>query len=391
MAEYPLGIFAPHIGAPSETFIRKHMEDLLPGHTAVVATTARAPYGQWNVNGPNLVLDQVEPAGLARRLFMASARCLGFPMSDYPSGLVKRFLQQCRVRVAVGEYLDLSLPWFRLCRELGIKFFAHAHGYDVSERLRDVKWRGEYLQYNDAGGVVTMSEVSRKRLVGLGLDPAKVHVIPYGVEVASEPLIRDPKRLVRCIAVGRMVAKKAPILTLDAFRRAAEARPELRLDYVGAGELLPAVRHFVSAFGLGEIVTLHRGQPNAVVRELMKAADIFLQHSVTDRESGDEEGCPVAVLEAMSHSLPVVATWHAGIPEAVIDGSTGYLVHEGNSIAMAERIVALAEDPGLRRRMGVTGWQRTKQHFSWKQEKMSLLTLFGFQPEGGLSSESCAA
>ena len=377
--DYPLAIFAPHIGALSETFIRRHMEDLLPGRTAVVATTARPPCGgQWGVDCPNLVLDQMESA-ILRRLFNACARRLRFPVKDHVTSIVKRFLQDCHVKVVVGEYLDLALPWFRLCRETGIRFFAHAHGYDVSERLREAKWRDEYLEYNRADGVITMSQVSRQKLLSLGLDASKLHVIPYGVDVAAEPMVRDTERLVRCVAVGRMVAKKAPILTLDAFRRAAEVRPELRLDYVGAGELLPAVQHFVHAFNLGEKVTLHRGQANEGVRKLMKAADIFVQHSMTDTESGDEEGFPVAVLEAMSHSLPIVSTWHAGIPEAVVHGATGYLVSEGDSVAMAERIVALAQNPVLRRQMGISGWERAREHFSWEEEKRKLLNLLDLQ------------
>src|SRR5437773_260620 len=377
---YPLAIFAPHIGAPSETFIRRHMEDLLPGRTAVIATTARPPYGgHWNVDCPKIVLDQVESARLTQQVFKAYAERLGFRRRDHLAERVKQFLRDYGVKIVVGEYLDLSLPWFRLCREMGIKFYGHAHGYDVSERLREAKWRAEYLEYNHAAGVITMSQVSRDRLVSLGLEASKIHIVQYGVDVAAEPLVRQNGQIVRCVAVGRMVAKKAPILTLDAFRRAAEVCPDLRLDYVGTGELLPAVQQFVRACNLGEKVTLHRGQSNEVVRKLLKAAEIFVQHSMIDSETGDEEGCPVAILEAMSHSLPVVSTWHAGIPEAVVDGTTGYLTEEGNTVAMAERIVALVQDPVLRRQMGISGWERAREHFSWEKEKMRLVNLLDLQ------------
>jgi len=140
MMNYPLAIFAPHIGAPSETFIRRHMEDLLPGRTAVIATTARPPYGgHWNVDCPKIVLDQVESARLTKQLFKAYAERLGFRRRDHLAERVKQFLRDYGVKIVVGEYLDLSLPWFRLCREMGIKFYAHAHGYDVSERLQEAK------------------------------------------------------------------------------------------------------------------------------------------------------------------------------------------------------------------------------------------------------------
>ena len=116
--------------------------------------------------------------------------------------------------------LDLAFPYLEIARQLGIPFYGHAHGYDVSLRLREPEWREKYLRYNDAAGVITMSEASKARLVEMGLEAGKVHVVPYGVDVPEQPVLRPAQSIVRCVAVGRMAAKKAPILTLDAFRRA---------------------------------------------------------------------------------------------------------------------------------------------------------------------------
>ena len=170
-------------------------------------------------------------------------------------------------------------------------------------------------------------------------------------------------------------------MTLDAFRRGAKACPNIQFDYVGSGTLLPAAEQFILAFNLRDRVTLHRSQPSGMVQSLLKKADIFLQHSMTDPETGDEEGLPVSMLEAMANSLPVVSTRHAGIPEAVLDGCTGYLVEEGDSAGMADRLIALSHDPDLRRRMGETGWRRAKEHFSWEKERMELLRILGLADE----------
>jgi glycosyltransferase involved in cell wall biosynthesis len=153
------------------------------------------------------------------------------------------------------------------------------------------------------------------------------------------------------------VAKKAPILLLDAFRRALEARPTLRLDVIGDGDLFPAADEFVRAFGLGEHVTLHGDQPSEVVSEHLASADIFVQHSEVDRSTGDEEGMPVAILEAMA----------------------GYLVDEGDSITMAERIIALAGDPDRRAALGRAGWARARDHFSWSRERTRLIEVLGLR------------
>jgi glycosyltransferase involved in cell wall biosynthesis len=207
------------------------------------------------------------------------------------------------------------------------------------------------------------------------LDPAKIHVVPYGIDVPPEPLTRTRREEIRCIAVGRMVSKKSPILTLHAFQQALQKVPGMRLDYIGAGALFPAAHEFVQAFDLGSHVTLHGEQANEVVLKALRDADIFLQHSRTDPLTGDEEGLGVSILEAMAQGLPVLATRHDGIPESVQDGVTGFLVDEGNSKGMSERLVELARSPELRQRMGLAGWERVKERFTWDQERSDLLRL----------------
>jgi len=184
---------------------------------------------------------------------------------------------------------------------------------------------------------------------------------------------------VRCIAVGRMVAKKAPILLLDAFRRAAERVPELRLDYLGAGALLGTVRQYVAAMDLQHRVRLHGAVSSDTVCQLMRDADIFLQHSMTDPETGDQEGLPVAILEAMAQGLPVIATRHAGIPEAVEADQSGYLVDEGDTKAMAAFIMQLAGDAGGRAALGHRGWERCAQLYTWQRERGELLRVMGLE------------
>jgi glycosyltransferase involved in cell wall biosynthesis len=177
-----------------------------------------------------------------------------------------------------------------------------------------------------------------------------------------------------------MVGKKAPILLLDAFRRAAEHVPELTLDYIGGGDLLPAAIHYVHAFGLSGRVKLHGNQPSSVVKPMVADADLFLQHSVVDPVSGDEEGLPVAILEAMAQGLAVVTTRHAGIPEAVIDGQSGLLIDEGDVAAMSEAIVCLGRDAAFRQELGRNAWEQAGRNFSWARERERLLKVLGLNP-----------
>ena len=374
-----LAICAPNLGAMSETFIRRHMQDLLPDRTVIVANSNKKPYcGNWTVDAPSLVINQLEVGGLKLGLENYLARKFSKRSNKESINLaIQKFLDDHQVQVILGEYLNYAFSYFKLSQQLDIPYFAHAHGADVSICLRKKKWRKKYQEYQQAAGIITMNQISRKRLIDLGIHESKIHVIPYGVDTPNEPLKRKENEVIRCLAVGRMVGKKAPILLLESFRQATKEYPNLHLDYVGAGDLLPAVQQFIDAFELKDKVILHGQQPNEFVLQLMKKADIFLQHSIVDPDSGDEEGLPVAILEAMGYCLPVVSTRHAGIPESVLEEETGLLTDEGNVKEMAQHIVALGQDFDLRQQMGLAGWQRVKEFFSWEKERKQLLEVMG--------------
>jgi glycosyltransferase involved in cell wall biosynthesis len=290
--------------------------------------------------------------------------------------LVVERLCELGVRVLLAEYLDGSLHWIDAVAGFDMQLFVHAHGYDVSERLRDPFFRNEYLRYRNSAGVITMSERSRATLIELGLPSERVHSVPYGVDVPLAFAERPQNPCVRVLAVGRMVAKKAPLLLLDAFRLAITADvADVRLDYVGGGPLLADAQRFVEHHQLHNSVTLHGAVPNREVKALMARADVFVQHSIKDPATGDEEGLPVAILEAMAAGLPVVATRHSAVPEAVVDRRTGFLVEEHDTTAMANRILDLARDPQLRRSMGYAGWTQALERFTWARERADLLSV----------------
>jgi colanic acid/amylovoran biosynthesis glycosyltransferase len=364
---FPLAVINHQLGTGSETFIRRHMEDLLPQKTVIIVNTANGhDGGHWDVECPKLILDRI-PMPLPERGFHKFKE-LTNPQHLRFSEQAKEFIQRYGVQVILGEFFDQCFRWLPLAEELKIPFFAHAHGYDISVRLRQQKWRTRYLSFNEIAGMIVVSHASRNRLIDLGLKPDKIHVVPCGILVPQQPQLKKAGETIRCLAVGRMVGKKAPLILLETFRRAAEVCPNLTLDYIGAGKLLPKACKFIASHNLEKKVTLHGSQPHKFVEQLMQQSDIFLQHSITDPKTGDEEGLPVAILEAMSFSLPVVSTYHAGIPEAVQEGYTGFLVEEGDSLKMSDHIITLARAHNLRVEMGKAGWQRAKENFSWQQE-----------------------
>jgi glycosyltransferase involved in cell wall biosynthesis len=366
-----LAVITAQVGAVSETFIRKHLEGIAPGDTVAVALRSSHPTGgRWDAGCPVLYLDELPerwPARLAHRA--------GRSWPQLRADAVARFLRRQGVDVVLGEYLDLFLEFVPLLDRLSMPYVTQGHGIDLSASLRDQRTAERYRAYGSARAVLTRCEFHRRRLIDLGLPPEKVHVNPGGVDLPEHAPERAPGAGKRLLAVGRMMAKKGPIYLLEAFRRAAARDPELTLDYVGGGELEDAVAQFVKACGLEGRVILHGPAPEATKARLLAECGVFVQHSLTDPATGDEEGLPASIQEAMAHAMAVVSTRHAGIPEAVIHGETGLLVAEGDVDGMAEAMLAIAP---LARGFGEAGRRRALANYGWPHERARLSAhLFG--------------
>ncbi|WP_046243682.1 glycosyltransferase family 4 protein [Hymenobacter terrenus] len=376
-----LAIFSPNLGAISESFIKRHMQELLPGRSVIVAGSDKPPYcGHWDVDAPKFMLPELDGQlnlDRKKKLYKVALGMVGIKQRSnflYNSAL-QGFLKDHNVSVLLGEYLDVSTTIIDLASKLNIKLFAHAHGYDISVKLREKFWRREYQNFNRTAGVITMSQYSKQLLIDLGIKEHLIHIIPYGVYLPEAIKARQENATVKCLAVGRMVPKKAPVLLLEAFAKAAKENPKLTLDYVGSGELFQSAVDYIKEHQLEDKVSLHKSLPNEEVHKRMLEADIFIQHSITCPLTGDQEGLPVAILEAMAHGLPVVSTRHAGIPESVSDTVSGFIVNEKDTSSMGQKILELSKDKSLRETMGKEGRKIVEAKFTWEIEKKSLLKL----------------
>jgi colanic acid/amylovoran biosynthesis glycosyltransferase len=116
-------------------------------------------------------------------------------------------------------------------------------------------------------------------------------------------------------------------------------------------------------------------QPAPVVREWMNRASLLVAPSVTAAQ-GDSEGLPNVVLEAQAMGLPVVSTTHAGIPEAVIHGETGFLAPERDSQSLAQFSLRLFQDEELWQRFSVKGQQHMCDNFNREIQTKSLEEIY---------------
>ena len=351
-----VAIVTPYEPALSETFIRAHVEGL-SANTVLIA-------GRPATIGSRPVLSIPERAAHKMRRALLGEGLDGETRAAY----VKAF-RRYGVEAVLAEYGTTGVFVMDACRELGLPLVVHFHGYDASVRdLLEEHAEAYREMFRRASAIIAVSEAMRRKLVSLGAPPAKIHVIACGVDCAafdkSDPASAPPVLL----AVGRFIEKKAPHITIEAFSKAHRVVPEARLRMVGDGPLLSECRTLAQTLGVAGAVDFLGAQSHAVVQEEMRRARSFVQHSV-EAANGDCEGMPVAVLEASASGLPVVSTRHAGIPDVVVDGETGFLVDERDADAMAERMIRLLREAQLARKLGEAARRRTQSRFSRQQSE----------------------
>jgi glycosyltransferase involved in cell wall biosynthesis len=268
----------------------------------------------------------------------------------------RAYLEERKPDVVLAEFAPNAFSVLPECIRQGIPVVAHFHGYDTSSMMRVRGYKRALTSlFREAAAVVCVSEFQRKVLLEAGCPVSKLSVIPCGAPVNEfVPTPRVADQPCRFIAVSRLVPGKGPLVTLKAFHRTWKRVPASTLTFVGYGPLKDEMIAYCEANGLTDVVEVIGPVDSSEVRKRMAEACVFLQASLTSVE-GWVEGWGVSLAEALASGLPAVVTRSGGMTDLVIDGSNGFLFEEGDHAAMAERMMQLAEDPGLRVKMGKAG------------------------------------
>ncbi len=222
---------------------------------------------------------------------------------------------------------------------LGIPFSVTTHRYDILDDPLDVDAATDL--FKRASAVVTISEFNRRHMVDkYGLDASSVQIVHCGVDLTRFAFVADRPRKdgepLKLLNVGRLVPIKAQDVLLRALHIVRQRGVHFHLDVIGGGELLEQLEALSASLGLNGCVRFLGAQPEAVVRQHLVGAHVFVL-------SSRSEGLPVACIEAMAVGTPVIATRIFGIPELVEDGRSGLLVPPDDPAALADAIVRAAE------------------------------------------------
>jgi colanic acid/amylovoran biosynthesis glycosyltransferase len=237
-----------------------------------------------------------------------------------------------------------------LLRDVGALQGKHAtafHGVDISQNLR-LLGEAVYSDLFKAGDLfLPISQHWQNRLIELGCDPGKIIVHRMGIDCQRFtflPRSLNPGEPIRLISVARLTEKKGIEFGIRAVANVLTHFPDLEYNIVGDGDLRTELAELIHTLGIAEQVKLLGWRNQTEVVELLQRSHILLAPSVTAKD-GNQEGIPVALMEAMAMGLPIISTYHTGIPELVEDDVSGFLVPERDVAALADKISDLVHRP----------------------------------------------
>ena len=273
-----------------------------------------------------------------------------------------------RADVTIAHFGPNGLVGARM-KELGAlprRLHCFFHAYDLTSYvLRKGSDVYECL-FRQCTSAIAISQKGRDRLLELGCPLAKIVLMHMGVDVGEYDLaVRnlDPAKPLRILSVARLVEKKGIAFGIRAVELLNRQGVNAEYVIIGSGPLAEELKSLAVSLELSSRIIFLGARSADVVEKEMQVADIFLLPSMV-ASSGDEEGIPVVLMEALVNWIPVVACDSGAVREIIIDGNTGYLVPSGDPKAICEGLAKMLKNPQAAREMSRAGRKLVEAEFN---------------------------
>jgi glycosyltransferase involved in cell wall biosynthesis len=264
------------------------------------------------------------------------------------------------VHIYLGNIAAKMLDYLRQERAARIVSF---HGGDLAGEMTDAEFEG-LCQNTDL--FLARSRSLAEALQERGCPPERIRLNTTGVPLPEPftPKSTPPAgRTVRMLQACRLIGKKGLDVSLQTVARLVRQGRDVTLDLAGAGPEEPMLRALAQELGIAARVRFMGFVENAALLRALSDYDVFVHPSRTTA-SGDREGIPNSLLEAMAYGVPVVATRHSGIPEAVTHENSGLLIDAAEPEALARAVETLLDHPALYARISRAARETVSARFS---------------------------
>lgn len=236
------------------------------------------------------------------------------------------------------------------------------HGLDASQYILENGQDCYNRLFKRVDLITTPSREMQEVLLSIGSDLRKMVVHHCGVDtkVFYPQKRKATNDKIRLLSVGRLVEKKGIEYSIKAFAKLNTKN--VIYDIIGEGPLEKSLSHLIYELGISDKVRLLGAKTSEEIVEELRKTDIYVLTSVT-AANGDKEGLPVTLIEAQSSGIPVVSTYHAGIPELVTDESSGFLCNEKDVLKIAESLDKLIRSYELREKFSQNARNKVIEEF----------------------------
>lgn len=244
------------------------------------------------------------------------------------------------------------------------KIVVSIRGYDVTSYLK--KHPGIYrLLFREGDLFLPVCEFLKERLIQEGCEESKIVVHYDGIDCSKFAYLKRQRvsgEPIKVLTIARLVEKKGVSFAIEAVSRLLSKGEKIEYTVAGEGMLRENLQQLIVRMGIEGQVKLVGSKTHEEVKALLEESHVLVAPSLTS-DSGDQEGIPNVIKEAMASGLPVISTFHSGIPELVTDGVSGLLVPERDAVSIADALAYLIRHPDICNAMGEAGRKHVEQKF----------------------------